>query len=224
MKAYSIPGGASVKHRSLFNSPHMAADGQIPKVETGKTRTRDAMDGEHPSAADYPNPGEKAISLPSHEPHAGKSPSEVHRGHPNQDERAHPHMPQFALGGSPVSSAHHRHEGALGRAKVMLADHAHGHGATGPGGHPEGKAGNRAWNAETLRVRSTAGDGGSGFAFHHSVSLPEPHKAHVGRPAGAAGHRFPNPPEATPDTRSPGGKNFAFGGGAMGGRGRDRTA
>ncbi len=217
MKAYQIPSGARVRERT-----HYGADGQIPKVETGKTRVGDSMH-EDPSYAEYPHPGEHAISNPSHAPHAGKSPSEAPRGHPNPDTRGHLPMPRFALGGSP-GGAGMRRAGALGRAKEMLADRAAGHGATGPDGHPEGKAGNRMWHPETLRIRSTAPhSSGSGFAFHHSISLPGM-GPHSGRQAGHAGGHMPEPPETKPDTRNPGGRNFPFGGGAMGGRGRDRTA
>src|SRR5207245_758841 len=122
----------------------------------------------------------------------------------NADVRPHPRMPQFALGGSPAGGR----QGVLHRAKVMLSERNAGRGASPPviEGAP---GGNRSYGSPSYPP-----------ANEHTISLPSP----TSPPGQTATLRRDIAPEAKPDKRNPGGKNFAFGGGAMGGRGRDRTA
>jgi len=205
MKAYSIPGGARTKSKTMYG-----ADGQMTKRVDGRADKDDQS-----SATDPPkNPKalEHSISLPSPPQPPGDSPSQTPSrpvGHPNQDSRPHPRMPQFALGGSPVAS---RATGALGRAKLILSERLAGRGAS-PGNHGvEGYPGGNRQLSPTYASRHGEA------TREHSISLPSP-TSRAGTPASL---RHDQPPELHPDTRSPGGLNFPFGGGAQGGRGLDR--
>jgi len=216
MRAFGVSKGVTSKTREgrkgAAERGNYAADGQITKIETGKTRTTDDTGMSH---AKNPMANTHSIHLPSVRHDPGASPSQRSTGFSGPDSRANPRMPQFALGGQ-IGAA----KSALGRAKGYLRGASAG-GSSGidlpsfgkMSGAGASRGQGRAGNTEGERIRYAAADD-----HHIAEGGPGPSKA--GRSA-SSGRTDVNPEQERHTVTQK--TNFPFKGGVQGGAGRDRT-